>query len=567
MRWLAAAALGAVLASACAPAPRTEPPAPVSPPVTALSTRVEVVPGRPLVLPLSDEDAASRSLIVSLSDGRTLPATRHRVTARIGTSTGWTGEAGEWTTGEGRGAWVALIDVPADAAGYSLRVNGRALPIVCVTPPGALPAGPELWPPTMPRAAPAGLATTPRFLEASQSPRTRWRWRLMIDGLHPAAERSPAFESFEDPVVEALAAQEEHRWRAALAAVAEDDPGVADRLRRRLAGVVDFGGGEWAPVWSTDEQAEMLLRSDLLDPALPATRKRDLAERWLDRQPAAVCWWIDDGGTLDQTRSRIVSSLGIASVFDRATLAWAAGRDEPGTPDLHELPSMSAIQVGVAPRPAEGTRSGVVEVHAGHWSTSVPVSVLKTPVEPPGALMTPLWADWTMAAWQAGRPAPADWPTAVLLHRPPSGSETRAGRSAGWELFVECRLDPGGGEMAREEVRVVFGPAGRASWMLRVRPTGVLEYLPTPGMPDGGEAMLPPPATLPVSRGADRWSVRVPLPPGAVERDGLVRIGVVRTDARGRRSAWPRPMLPWQADPSRAALDTSAWGALSQPDE
>jgi hypothetical protein len=35
---------------------------------------------------------------------------------------------------------------------------------------------------------------------------------------------------------------------------------------------------------------------------------------------------------------------------------------------------------------------------------------------------------------------------------------------------------------------------------------------------------------------------------------------VVRVDGRGRRSAWPRPMLPWQDEPGRAALDTRAWG-------
>ena len=66
-----------------------------------------------------------------------------------------------------------------------------------------------------------------------------------------------------------------------------------------------------------------------------------------------------------------------------------------------------------------------------------------------------------------------------------------------------------------------------------------------------------------VSRQGGKWVANVPIPARCVEKDGTLRIAIERTDSRGRRTSWPRPMLPWDSEPGRVALDTKAWGGAS----
>jgi len=53
--------------------------------------------------------------------------------------------------------------------------------------------------------------------------------------------------------------------------------------------------------------------------------------------------------------------------------------------------------------------------------------------------------------------------------------------------------------------------------------------------------------------------VMLPLPPDAIEPGGRLRVGLTRTDATGRRTAWPRRLLPWDSEPGRLAVDLNAW--------
>jgi len=59
------------------------------------------------------------------------------------------------------------------------------------------------------------------------------------------------------------------------------------------------------------------------------------------------------------------------------------------------------------------------------------------------------------------------------------------------------------------------------------------------------------------------WSAWVPIP-ASVQAGRLVRVGMQRVDARGVRSAWPRPMMPWQIEPGRVALDLGQWLGLPE---
>ncbi len=60
-----------------------------------------------------------------------------------------------------------------------------------------------------------------------------------------------------------------------------------------------------------------------------------------------------------------------------------------------------------------------------------------------------------------------------------------------------------------------------------------------------------------------RWAAFVPIDAACIEPESLVRIGLVRVDARGVRGSWPRAMLPWQVEPSRVLFSLREWGGLS----
>src|SRR5690606_26709274 len=65
-----------------------------------------------------------------------------------------------------------------------------------------------------------------------------------------------------------------------------------------------------------------------------------------------------------------------------------------------------------------------------------------------------------------------------------------------------------------------------------------------------------------IRRERDRWIVFVDLPQDAFEPDGTVIVGAERVGARGVRSVWPRPVLPWEEAPPRVAFDATTWRPL-----
>ncbi len=188
------------------------------------------------------------------------------------------------------------------------------------------------------------------------------------------------------------------------------------------------------------------------------------------------------------------------------------------------------------------------------------------PALPPGATIGPLAADWTMATWLAADPGPLalpgpQWVTIGRIGRLGTPGEDREGAS-GWSLYLECLMGEGSDgrflkpDEAGEFVRVWLGPFGRPTAVFRATTAGVLiDETQGPGAEPVGE----------VRRLDDRWVCRVAIPERSVDADGTIRVGVERTDARGQHSAWPRPMLPWQPEPGRAAISTSAWGSLVGP--
>jgi hypothetical protein len=116
-------------------------------------------------------------------------------------------------------------------------------------------------------------------------------------------------------------------------------------------------------------------------------------------------------------------------------------------------------------------------------------------------------------------------------------------------VYVECRVLAGQGDAGLEAVTLAFGEG--AANAVRVESTGKVTRL------DGTALTEAAVATKPTS-----WSFRLEVPSQAIEREGRVRLGVMRTNALGRRSAWPLPLLPWQTLPSRRVFDVSGWNQV-----
>jgi hypothetical protein len=459
---------------------------------------------------------------------------------------------------------VMVIDFPAIPAGRHLDVAGKRWAInwvpsphdtIAARSPAAQSESLALWRPTLPPAAAVSPVLAAYSRPESLSPIGRWRYRMLTDGLAPpgasdAAATSP-LPAFDDPLIEAIARQNESRWQSALALLWSVDPDLAWRVKLRLTGVMDFGEGIVVPAWPTDHAILDLLLADLLDPVLSPTQRARRAAEWLEAQPPALAWVVDDAGVLDARKGLGIATIAIANLGERPTLAWAEAEGERREPELRPAPPATVVRVPVTPiddgRP--GIAPSLVSAHLGRWSRQLRVVTRPIPLLPPGLTIGPLLPDLTIQSWleesRAGSVLPA-WATVARLHSPPATSNA----PRPFELYVECRSTADASVGNDDEVRVWIGPSQSPFAVLRVSASGTLvdELLPDA-----------PPASLPIARSDVGWSFLLPIPRGAIERDGLLRLALTRTDARGRRSAWPRPMLPWQREPGRIAVDTTAW--------
>lgn len=569
---MAAAIIASVLLAGCASSEPSSTQERPSAPVRTEARRIDAVTGNLLVVPLDAVPLREidTSMAVRLDDGRIIPSRLCRIGVSIprpgpadSLPMGWLPPVGVWTALELApanaqlvgGTAVVAIDPPLDAVGQAIWIGGIRHSVNWLPATAALvrtESGDGPWAPVVPEPSGALLdAAAPEAL----TPLGRWRYRLLVDGLRPRGASEPeaahAPRPFADPVIEALARQNEDRWRVALAWLWAADPELCQRVKRRLAAVVDFGQGAVSPVWPTDHASLDRLLGDLLDPTLTPARRAQHAELWLDDQPRGAAWIIDEGGIPSDGGARIVS-VGVANLIERETLCWVQLPDA-GAPDLRPLRPFASTQL-LAAVPAKVT---TIEVRVGGFSARLPIHPGAIPAVPPGVAVGPLMEDLSMRPWLSGEVTlpKIEWTTSAMLHRPPPRSAETS--TAAWELFVECRLIPGVGTLERESVRVYLGPRSQPTRVLRVGINGEV----TTEHP-AHEAGIPA-DRVNVARHAGGWSFRLPLPGYAIEPDSTLRLAVTRTDALGRRSAWPRAMLPWQTEPARAMIDTGAWGTRS----
>lgn len=536
----------------------------------------------------------------------------------------WMGDPGRWSVTEAglpirpdaTGMWAVVAPVPAGLpvrGATTVTIGSRPTPAVVVVGEAEGAGWPVFSPPAgLRRETVASMQASPWLARAlgvaAMSPVERWRsrlaWRLLgrpdLAG-EPAPGRRPV-DAIADPVLEGLAAQLERRWAAGLARVHAVDPVAASELAWRLAAVVDMGGGVAMPAWGVQTEAVRRLGEDLVNPVLSGHEAATRARIWVSEQRRAVAWIADDAGLADAATGASITVAGVANLTLEPALAWAAYEGGARSAELAAAGALSAGRVACVAPVGGGT---VVQVGVGTRTMVRDAAPAVVPVRPPGLRIGPLVPDMSMVSWlahgaDAGTPTPVavepEWATAALLYRTEAGAagEPGAGEGGGgrWTLYIECRREPpppegatpapesgraaqlsppgigevqrgpvgpatGGGRAAapaseaREELRIWLGPAGAPSSRLRVFTSGLVLDDATPGRPAERVAVRSEP---------DRWACWVPLPAQALPADGRLRIAIERTDARGVRTAWPRPMLPWQREPGRVVVDLNMWG-------
>jgi len=538
--------------------------------------RVDAIPGAFLVTPveISGPFDPERLPRVRLEDGRALATEIHWIGVAGGptreTAREWLDAPGVWATapasagvlpGEA-GVWSLVAQMPVDAVGQSIWIGSDRVELTWIPNPAgfgeAIQAeriGAErVWEMPLDGAGLEAPGFSQLIAPERKNPARRWRAALIDRGLEPYADPfTPGLEglterpnAFADPVLEAYAVYRELRWAAGLALLWRDNPSLAEELKSALVRTARFPGGVPAPAWETRQVALRTLLDALTDPNSGPDRRERAARSFLAAVPAAGAWVIDDTGV----------TTGVVNLTERPTLTWIEGSGDGGRTGLDVLAPLESRVIAGATAVRDGLGAGSISAHAGEWSARLPVRVAPIEATPPGARLGPFLFDLdmqgTLNLGAPVRPTPP-WQTAALVYR--DAAESSGDTAAGWSVYIECSRAPveltDRQTVPPETLRVWLGARGGDAAAIRVSEDGsVLDESPTA---DGQLA-----EQVEVTAEPDRWTVRMPVPRRAIDGSELL-IGIERSDRFGRRTAWPRPMLPWQTEPGRAAVDLSAW--------
>jgi len=541
----ATAAVMCALGRGCAAPAREAPAAEAVASVRIAESRIDAIAGRPVLVPIVAGAAGAAPMSAEIDGVGAVETDVVWVAVRpsSGPVDGWLGPSGEWAVYEAPpeervpgevGFPAVLVRTDADAHGRRVRLGEEIAPVTWREAPPPVSMSPET--PGEPRDGWTALAEP-----ALRNP-TRW-WRVALARERLGMPAIAASATFAEPALAALAEQVADRWRIGLATLRESDPALAMRVTTALTRVVTVYGRD-APAWSPNEDAAARLLEDLLSPVLGADERAARARSWVDAEPQATAWVLDDAGRLEPFAGRSAVVAVVADLASRGGLAWLDAPEatrEPG-PRMPVSPLGSVVVMDWFP---QARAPETIEARLGNWRTDLRIAAAPTAVRPPGRRMGPLLREWTMAGWLGGvaLQEEAAYACAALL---------QPGEAGGWELYVECRVAGEG----PDEVRVWLGGAEEKSPALRIERGGVVMDART-------GASLSERAVF--RGGEDWWSALVPLPEYAVEPPGVVRVGLERVDARGVRTTWPRPSLPWQRVPGRVALDVTRWGGVTDP--
>lgn len=538
---------------------------------------IDVVPGRTAViivdpawkLRLATEPTAR------LDDGRVLSMVRRRIVVRPSTQPPeWISDPGEWSTQEinapiaqGRSdiftAEALAIDLPLDAIGQGVWINGQRLGLNWLMTPtilANLSTSQGLhWPPGLNVEQRQDQRLLAMLAPLSRSPMTRWRYRLLIDGLVPAPSGKDDRVQFADPLLEALADQQEVSWQHGLAKIKESGPIAPDqdaahlvtRALTQMVALEDEDATVWLPCWLDDPSLLNQLLSDLVAANLRPKDAATRARTFTDLSPGLVAWIADDAAALHPATRAAMPMAGVLNLGERGiTLsAQIADRSGRGSSPGSELRMFGANQGGwirdLAPAPGVDLTAGpTLNLESGTLKARLAIQNAPARVSPPGLVMTPFVAQWRQVDLVRETPQPRVQPglTATLSYRSSMRGDDTPESPSGWVLLFERRGVAGVSSVETESVRVVWGPRQAETHLDASRKTG-----------DTGGAQR----SFVDANG--NWYVEIVLPNSVMERDGLAQLGVVWTSSEGARASWPRPMLPMDKSPGRALLNLGSW--------
>lgn len=544
--------------------------------------RIDAIVGHPLLVPVVVGERGPGATRVTLDDGQTPKAAYFRLGSVGVVDAGWLGEFSRYRAtpaadaeGSSRaGLWYAVVDLPLDAVTQGLWFGAERYEVNWLPDPerAALEAeGRPLWASPVPPGARESPEVVAALDAVRADPFQRWRARLVRDGLTPTGgpDRTGAAGSDLDAVrddlstdpagrfLDELARHHEARWQLILGRMALVDPEAAGRLRRTLGGVVRMNA-RWVPLWTPDSQELRALQADLLSPWVDDETRVLRALGWLDAQPKALAWVIDDAGEpglgpADETR--LTATLGVLSLpaRDAPLLLEVGGAATDGAgPVLESAPARQAVEaragVPLVQRRSAVVRTAEVPVRVGRVETGAAAMATIPVARPPGVPVGPLLNGWTMPALLAGATdldaLPARAASGVLRRTAPPG---HGDERAGWSVYLECAAPDG----TDDAVTLWTGPHRLPRGVWRIERDGTAHRL-------FGAADLAEVRVAPIPGG---WALDATLPASAVDEDGVLRLGVTR-ETDGVTTSWPRRMTPGQDEPGRFPVDVTGWLGL-----
>lgn len=501
---------------------------------------------------------------------------------------------------EAEGGEYLIAQLPLSAGQQGITVGRTRLELAWHASPVVL-SGRDLgpWLAAIPQPAVGEPWLERLSIPLARSPLARWRVRLLFEGLAPTEREAggvgPAIlgDSFvldaslpivgrwpalAQPQLEALAMQSDALWQVALVRLWRADRGLHELVVRTLARVARFDVRDqplWAPVWDDDALADAGLLRAILSARGNAERRdesiRAAAAAWLAGQNS-LCVWLDDpGGAPDVGGGDASARIGLLRLADGQSIATASVRGHSSAAMPIALEARVAQQLDVPLPSAHNLRpaaqGGVsVEVSVDGRPSWLSVSPSPIPAEPPGLALWPFVRARDRGALVRGddRVSQPQEPggTSALLQLAGAAGPSDAGQSKdlpvaasraelSWRLFVECAAltvseDPS------DALRLWLGPSGAPAMALRIERSGRVTDVLTGQDIDAQAAGI-------VVLGRDRaWSCIADLPGDVIATDGTLRIGIERVSRAGR-SSLGAAMFPWQTEPPRVAVDTSAW--------
>ena len=502
-----------------------------------------------------------------LDDGRTIPLDIYwAAPAYTNAPSGWITDFGLWsaipetrdTANARRGVRLIAFSPPADAIGQGLWIGSKRIELQWI-PSASMLAGETnaQWTPRLDATQRNNTALLSHISPESKNPLTRWRFKLLTEGLSPVGQSAP----FDDPIIETWARQTEAIFRSAIRKLRKANPATpttADAFIHKLTQIITFPDGHIAPLWPSTDVDLLGMVEDICHQSVSPQSAAATIGDWLHSQPVAAAWVRDDAagmGTAPESTTPIIfSSLGVVNLANKPALATL---QSVGTPQLSRLESDATTERLISTFASPTANLPQATVNILDWRFQRSIAAIPIKLSPPGLSIGPLVPDWTMPALLrsdetsllAARPADIQ---ITLTHNSQSISGVGPEAQSGWTLIVISLAPAASGET----FQVYFGSTTQPFGSINLSSEGSLK---STGFGGSCQTLV---TSLPTG-----WGCQISLPRGVIDSHGLLSLGVSTARPGLGRASWPRPQFPWQTQPARVIFDTSTWGGLTSAPE